>query len=71
MKLAWNIKIKDADIWQKWVDEYIGVKSVDYFYVAEKFIEYYDDNTVMHEGWNNYIEIPDSKQALLCALRWS
>lgn len=71
MKFEWNIKIKDADIWQKWVNKYIGVKGVDYFHVPEKVVNYYDDNTVMSEGWNNYVEIPDSKKALLWALRWS
>jgi hypothetical protein len=71
MKFIWNIKIKDADIWQKWIDENIGVKGFDYFHVPEKVVTYFDDNTVMSEVCNHYIEIPDSKKALLWALRWS
>jgi hypothetical protein len=70
MKFEWNIKTKDADIWQKWVGEYIGVKDVDYFHVPEKVVEYFDGGG-RYEGWNHYIEIPDLKKALLWALRWS
>jgi hypothetical protein len=65
MRLDHTIRYKDAEKWKAWCSTYIGVKGVDYFPVAEKVV------TEWGHDWNSYWEIPDSKKAILWALRWT
>lgn len=70
MKFEYKVKFENFEIWQEWLDTYIGKKGVDYFFVTEPYIENFDDGSSI-QGANVYIEVPDAKKSVLWALTWS
>lgn len=71
MKFVHNIKYKDAEIWKEWVAKHIGVKGIDYFQELGPITieEIEGGGSIEHR--EAYWVIPDSKKALLWALRWA
>jgi hypothetical protein len=69
MRIPHTIKINNHEAWEKWTAEHIGVKNVDYFIVSEKYLIEFDGGGSV-EGHETFFEVPDSKKAMLWALKW-
>lgn len=69
MKIPHTITVQNHKAWEVWVIENIGVLNVDYFMVPEKYVIDYPGGG-RSEGYNPFWEIPDSKKAMLWALKW-
>jgi hypothetical protein len=71
MKIPHTIRADDTD-WEEWISKHIGEKNKDYSIIIEHYEEYHKDGvTLLRAGSNAFWEIPDTRKAILFALRFS